>query len=221
MEELMGNIHIKRILAVISAVLVYLYLSLTIPTEGPISLDEPISNVVKNMIGGGLLDVFSLFGSTKGFAFAAVIVLIWLGFRKKYLAIGVFVLALLSGYVMNSILKDWHNRPRPASEQLVEVNTLSFPSGNAMIGFILYSLTAYYLMRNLKSGTSKFVVGLGAFLIILLYGMSRVALNVHYPSDIIAGFAIGVVWTVSWLYIYEGLTRKFWDDKKSKISLPL
>jgi membrane-associated phospholipid phosphatase len=217
----MGNIHLKRIIIVISAVLVYLYLSFTIPPEGPISLDGPISDVVKKIIGGGLLDAFSLIGSTKGFAIAAVFVLIWLGFRRKdFLAIGILVLALLSGYMVNSILKEWHNRPRPASEQLVEVNTLSFPSGNAMIGFILYSLAAYYLMKHLKSGIGKFVIGLGAFLIILLYGMSRVALNVHYPSDVIAGFAIGAVWTVAWLYIYEALTRKLMEDKKSKISLP-
>jgi membrane-associated phospholipid phosphatase len=217
----MGNIHLKRIIIVISAVLVYLYLSFTIPPEGPISLDGPISDVVKKIIGGGLLDAFSLIGSTKGFAIAAVFVLIWLGFsRKDFLAIGILVLALLSGYMVNSILKEWHNRPRPASEQLVEVNTLSFPSGNAMIGFILYSLAAYYLMKHLKSGIGKFVIGLGAFLIILLYGMSRVALNVHYPSDVIAGFAIGAVWTVAWLYIYEALTRKLMEDKKSKISLP-
>jgi undecaprenyl-diphosphatase len=218
----MGNIHLKRIITVISAVLVYLYLSFTITAEGPIYLDEPISNVVKNMIAGGLLDFFSLLGSTKGFAIAAVVVLIWLGFRRKdLLAIGVFVLALLSGYIVNSFLKEWHNRPRPASEQLVEVTTLSFPSGNAMIGFILYSLTAYYLMKHLKSEISKFVVGLGAFLIILLYGMSRVALNVHYPSDVIAGYALGVVWTVSWIYIYESLSHKFINDYKSKSSLPL
>jgi membrane-associated phospholipid phosphatase len=217
----MGNIHLKRIIIVISAVLVYLYLSFTIPPEGPISLDGPISDVVKKIIGGGLLDAFSLIGSTKGFAIAAVFVLIWLGFRRKdFLAIGILVLALLSGYMVNSILKEWHNRPRPASEQLVEVNTLSFPSGNAMIGFILYSLAAYYLMKHLKSGIGKFVIGLGAFFIILLYGMSRVALNVHYPSDVIAGFAIGAVWTVAWLYIYEALTRKLMEDKKSKISLP-
>jgi len=88
-----------------------------------------------------------------------------------------------------------------------------------MIGFILYSLTAYYLMKTFQSGLSRFVIGLGAFLIIFFYGASRVALNVHYPSDVMAGFAIGVVWTVSWIYIYEALSRKFKNNKK--ISLPV
>jgi membrane-associated phospholipid phosphatase len=218
----MGNVHSKRLVAGIAAVLAYLYLAYSIPTEGPIPLDKPISEVVKKTIGGGWLDVFSLLGSTKGFAIVAIIVLIWLGFKRKdYLAIGVFVFALLSGYIMNSYLKEWHNRPRPASEHLVEVSTLSFPSGNAMIGLILYSLTAFYLMKTFQSGLSWFVIGLGAFLIIFLYGVSRVALNVHYPSDVIAGFAIGVVWTVGWIYIYEALSRKFKNDKKGKISLPV
>jgi len=217
----MKSIHIKRIFTLLAAALAYFYFAIAIASQETLPFDDMVADKVKNVLGGPILDVFTILGSTKGFAIIAVIVLLWLGFKRKdYRAVGVFVLALLSGYLVNSFLKEWHNRPRPASEQLVEVDTLSFPSGNAMIGLLLYSLTAYFLMRNLHSAKRKFAIGLGAFVIILLYGASRIALNVHYPSDIVAGFAMGVIWMVCWIYVYEAFLSKGLN-KTNKSSLPL
>lgn len=217
----MKSIHIKRIFTLLAAALAYFYFAIAIASQETLPFDDIVADKVKNVLGGPILDVFTILGSTKGFAIIAVIVLLWLGFKRKdYRAVGVFVLALLSGYLVNSFLKEWHNRPRPASEQLVEVDTLSFPSGNAMIGLLLYSLTAYFLMRNLHSAKRKFAIGLAAFVIILLYGASRIALNVHYPSDIVAGFAMGVIWMVCWIYVYEAFLSKGLN-KTNKSSLPL
>lgn len=217
----MKSIHIKRIFTLLAAALAYFYFAIAIASQETLPFDDMVADKVKNVLGGPILDVFTILGSTKGFAIIAVIVLLWLGFKRKdYRAVGVFVLALLSGYLVNSFLKEWHNRPRPASEQLVEVDTLSFPSGNAMIGLLLYSLTAYFLMRNLHSAKRKFAIGLGAFVIILLYGASRIALNVHYLSDIVAGFAMGVIWMVCWIYVYEAFLSKGLN-KTNKSSLPL
>lgn len=217
----MKSLHMKRIVILLMAAFAYIYFAIGIASQETLPFDELVADRVKNVLGGPILDVFTILGSTKGFAIIGGIVILWLGFKRKdYRAIGVFVLALLTGYLANSFLKEWHNRPRPAAERLVEVDTLSFPSGNAMIGLLLYSLTAYFLIRNLHSAKRKFAIGLGAFVIIFLYGASRIALNVHYPSDIVAGFAMGLIWMISWIYVYEAVLSKSLN-KTNKSSLPL
>lgn len=204
--------HIKRGSLGLMGLLAYIYFSIAISSGKAIQFDDKISAELGRIMENSnelLLGLLSAVGSTSGFVIIALVVILWLGLRKKdFIAISVMIFALLSGYLLNSILKGWHNRPRPASEHLVEVNSLSFPSGNAMIGLILYSFVAYYIIKGLESKQKKLITVLGTIMIVLLYGLSRIALNVHYPSDIAAGYGVGMVWVILWIYIYELGSRK-------------
>jgi undecaprenyl-diphosphatase len=112
----------------------------------------------------------------------------------KYSAI--LLLASASGGIaLNGVLKIGFNRPRPAIF-LPEVHTVSssFPSGHAMSAAIVYSTVAYLAARLHRRRWARWLVMTAAFIVIALISVSRLYLGVHYPSDVVAGLAIGLAW---------------------------
>ncbi len=90
---------------------------------------------------------------------------------------------LLAG-VSNLLLKHWFARPRP----IATLSSYSFPSGHSMLGFTFCMTAAYLAWRNCESRTGRnAALALGIFATLLI-GLSRIYLNMHYPSDVLAGF---------------------------------
>jgi undecaprenyl-diphosphatase len=112
----------------------------------------------------------------------------------KYSAI-LLLASTAGGIVLNGLLKIGFNRPRPQIF-LPEVHTVSssFPSGHAMSAAIVYSTVAYLAARLHKRRWARWLVMSGAFVIIAAISISRLYLGVHYPSDVVAGLAIGLAW---------------------------
>ena len=102
--------------------------------------------------------------------------------------------ALVLAIVVNLVLKRWINRPRPAGDHLVEVMTLSFPSGHAMSAMAFYGFLVYLIWRYAHRWWLKIALTLLCVFVILGIGMSRIYLGVHYPSDIVAGYQGGLFW---------------------------
>ncbi len=115
--------------------------------------------------------------------------------RHRYSAALLWI-ALLGGTLINSLLKAVFDRPRP---DLFEWRTpyaghSSFPSGHSMTAMTVYATLAYLIVRLEPSRRVRRLT-LGVFgLVVLLVGVSRLYLGVHYPSDVIAGFLVGFVW---------------------------
>jgi undecaprenyl-diphosphatase len=102
-----------------------------------------------------------------------------------------------SGVALSVLLKALFNRPRPPAElHLVHTQTLSFPSGHAMMSAIVY-LSLGVLVAHLVPRRSQKVFAVAvAALIAGLVGFSRVWLGVHYLTDVLAGWAAGLVWAL-------------------------
>lgn len=89
----------------------------------------------------------------------------------------------------------WH-RPRPMDVAVYLEKSWSFPSGHAILAVSLYGFLIYFFWKQFKSwGTKAGALFLG-LLIILLIGFSRLYLGVHYLSDVLAGYMIGIFWLV-------------------------
>lgn len=120
--------------------------------------------------------------------------------RRRAAALFV-VIASLGGLVVNSSLKHTFDRERPElSLRLIEIESFSFPSGHAMSSATVYLTLAVLLTRLAEQRRRKlYLLGI-ALLLILLVGFSRVFLGVHYPSDVLAGWAAGLAWAqLCWL----------------------
>jgi undecaprenyl-diphosphatase len=101
----------------------------------------------------------------------------------------------LGAFLLNMLLKDVFERPRPlVVTPLAPVVTSSFPSGHAMASMAAYGAIALLLARlEPRRGVRLLVWGVAALLVAGI-GTSRVYLGVHYPSDVLGGFAAGLAW---------------------------
>lgn len=104
------------------------------------------------------------------------------------------ITALAGSSIMDTILKLAFHRNRPDLMDLVQVSGFSFPSGHAMNSFVFYGMLTYLVWINFKPGKAIYLTSFIFILLILLIGISRVYLGVHYPSDIVAGYAAGGIW---------------------------
>ena len=117
--------------------------------------------------------------------------------RHHYSA-GLLWVAVLGSGIVNSALKLSFNRPRPNvfPWRTEHVGLASFPSGHAMTSIVVYGTLAFLIARlTPRAWMRRMVWGLAAVVIVLV-GLSRLYLGVHYPSDVIAGFIIGGAWAV-------------------------
>jgi undecaprenyl-diphosphatase len=117
--------------------------------------------------------------------------------------------ASAGGWVLNSALKAMFQRPRPeVVPHLREVMSLSFPSGHAMTSAAVYLTLGAMLMRISERRATKIYCMVTAMLVTALVGSTRVYLGVHYPSDVIAGWLIGMSWAVGCWIVERSIERR-------------
>ncbi len=98
---------------------------------------------------------------------------------------------LFSTWAIMEYLKHWFGRSRPAGEALTIATGFSFPSGHAMVSIAFYGFIAYLLFSTKNKWGC---LGANALcLLVFMIGFSRIYLNVHYASDILAGFLFGSI----------------------------
>jgi undecaprenyl-diphosphatase len=125
----------------------------------------------------------------------------YLAILRQWPSIILVVASLAGGVIINNALKYWFERPRPdLVAHLVEVQTLSFPSGHAMLSAVAYlTLGALIAQVQPRRRLKLYVLSIGVALTLLI-GSSRVYLGVHWPTDVLAGWCLGAVWAMAcWL----------------------
>ena len=107
--------------------------------------------------------------------------------------------ATISGSLMVTLLKGFFERPRPTLvDHLVIEHSASYPSGHAANSAIVYLTIAVLFSRVEDSLRTRLFVLSVALLLTLAIGISRVALGVHWPSDVLAGWMFGICWACLW-----------------------
>lgn len=100
----------------------------------------------------------------------------------------------LSSVLLMSALKVLFNRQRPLIPLMEAARGLSFPSGHAMMSVTFFGLIIYFVYRKQFHPAIKITAISLLVILILSIGISRIYLRVHYASDVIAGFCMGVIW---------------------------
>ena len=148
-------------------------------------------------------------GDKKGIGVVALLALAWLLVRKRnYVGAAVLALSVAIGNEVSKLIKDLFERPRPDLEHLVDVKSYSFPSGHAMVGMIVYFMIAYLIMEDVKSRAGKIIISVITAILLLLIGASRIILQVHYPTDVLGGYAFGYLWVVIWILLYNYFKKR-------------
>jgi undecaprenyl-diphosphatase len=122
--------------------------------------------------------------------------LVWrLAAQGRRRAALIFVAACVGAEALSEILKLAFRRPRPeAFFGYAEPITYSFPSGHSIMSACFYGVVAAILTTRMESRRTKIAIWTAAALLSLAVGFSRVYLGVHYPSDILAGYATAAIW---------------------------
>lgn len=145
---------------------------------------------------------------------ALVIILL----RGKYYAEALWLslgTGIIAG-VVNPLIKLLFLRERPSLEHLVTENSFSFPSGHSTGSMIFYGTLIFLVplfLTNKKA--QRTVQGLLIFLIVMI-GISRIYLGVHFPTDVLGGFCIGLCW-LCFSYPYYEKQRFVWRFKNKQL----
>jgi len=126
--------------------------------------------------------------------------------RRARINEAVFVLVSALGIEMlNALLKLGFHRQRPEFTY-VHLDTYSFPSGHATGATAIYGVVVYLLVRD-RQTPARVMAAVGFVALIALVGFSRLYLEAHYLSDVLAGCSLGAAWACATLFVYESRGR--------------
>jgi len=150
--------------------------------KGPVWLEE------------AMIDITALGGGTVMFLITAIVVL-FLILKKEYQSMWFVLAATIGGTLLSFWLKELIGRDRPTVViHLLKVTSLSFPSGHSMMSAVVYLTQASLLARIESVRRIKIYIISVALFLSFIIGFSRVYLGVHYPTDVIGGWAVGSAW---------------------------
>ncbi len=155
----------------------------------------PIAKIITNF-GGAI------------FLIATTVVLFILIKNKK---IGIAITTnLVLVALLNQLLKNILQRPRPTEYRIIQETGYSFPSGHSMASMAFYGYLVYLIYKYVENKNIKWILITLLSILICSIGISRIYLGVHYTSDVLGGFLI----SISYLVIYISAINKFLLDKE-------
>ena len=122
--------------------------------------------------------------------------------RNKKIGILIWINLGLSA-LLNQILKNIVQRPRPIEHRIIDESGYSFPSGHSMVSTAFYGLLIYLIYKNIKNKYLKWGLITTLSLLIISIGISRIYLGVHYTSDVLAGLLISISYLIIFTTIVE------------------
>ncbi len=166
--------------------------------------DEEIYEIISKIISFPVTVVFKIITNLGGAIGIISITILILVFEKSknikyYTVLNLFIITLA-----NQILKFIIGRPRPVEHRIIDQSGYSFPSGHSMVSMAFYGFLMYVIYKNVENRKLKLTLCIALAILILLIGISRIYLGVHYASDVIAGFCL----SVSYLMAYTKLIGK-------------
>ena len=153
--------------------------------------------------------IVTAFGSTAVASFIAVVVGLYLLWRRQTYWFAAVWLSVFGGLLLNKFLKYVFHRPRPHfNDPILALTSYSFPSGHTMAATVLYGVLAALLVTKIKRRSFRVLIILAASFLIALVGFSRMYLGVHYLSDVLGAIAEGLAWLSLCLTALHAVWRK-------------
>lgn len=220
--------------------IIFIVFAIRIKKSPGLKIDDDVYNFIHGFTSDGLTNYFKFISNMiSGPVIALVVVLsIIISYAKKnYKYIPFIIGNIIIILILNFILKHIYTRPRPEF-MLIDEYGYSFPSGHAMVSMAFYGLYIYIIMHLNINKYIKYILSSLILLLILLIGLSRVYLHVHYFSDVIAGFAVSVIYLIfftkfmriaagdglkkesmfkSFYYAFSGIVLGFKNERNAQI----
>jgi undecaprenyl-diphosphatase len=190
--KLTSRVSVPLALLAMACAAGFLVLAALVSRQASVGFDEPVIAFVTGLaISPAAWRAVTELG---GFVLVPIGIgfVLWLLWRRRVTDAVVVAIALLAGTLFTDVVKDLVARPRPPDPHLAPATGYSFPSGHALNSTVTYGILALYAWRSRLALTARRVAVAGLVTIPVLVGLSRIALGVHYPSDVLGGWLAGM-----------------------------
>jgi len=205
-----GGAVIAGVVAAVLVLYTFAWLAYEVMGQETAALDSRMLQLVQQYSSPQLTraaEIVSLFGSELVWLIALVLLGVF-AWQRRWGAAVMLMLVGGGAQLLNDVLKEVFHRARPEALQgLIQAQQYSFPSGHAMVGAAFYFYVGYLTWR-IVHGWWRILVIVGLVLLVLLIGLARIYLEVHYLSDVIAGYLAGFLWTDAVILGSRGLKMR-------------
>ena len=147
-------------------------------------------------------------GGFVGVTLVVVATVIWLIRQRAIVWAAAVVLVALGSQLLTSATKEGYGRARPDAGSAIELpQSLSYPSGHALAGIAVFGLVGLIAGARVRTGAMRATVVAAGFGLGVASGVSRVVLNVHYVTDVLAGWCYGLAWLAACLLAVRVVQR--------------
>ncbi len=217
-----GLLILAGIGLMVAATVLFFELAEDVWEQEKFTFDHVIMDYFQSVESGTLTNIFKIIteaGSVWWITAVSVLTVLFLWLKKRdVLGVIFFILAIAGGGVFIFALKYVFQRERPSLAPEYDGNGFSFPSGHALGSFILYGFIIYLIGREKRFFKTRMLAISLLSLLIISIGLSRVYLHVHYPSDILAGYAVGLIWLICCIFSMEMMKVYRDKDKRAYLS---
>ena len=206
-----------KVIGITILTVIFIIIAILVQNGKTVAFDKAVTKLVVTNISGDankILQVITTMGGTvvlPSIIIIATIILICI--KKGKYALMIFSNALCST-IMYNIIKQIIQRPRPYPFYFIEETGYSFPSGHATSNMAVFGLLIYFVWTNVKNKKIKILLTILLSLWILIMGITRIYFNVHYPSDIVAGFVLGSICVLLTITVQEKIYKKNFKNSK-------
>lgn len=177
------------------------------------SILEAIARLHSPVLDGIMIFITTIGEPTVLVILGLILAAVLLGLQKRREAL-MLAIASGGGLALNFALKAAFNRARPELwDRIIDVSFKSFPSGHATMSLVVYGAIGYGLARQFP--TWQKLIATITVLLVGAIGFSRLYLGVHWPTDIIAGYATGLVWLIACILTLE-ISSRYTSGKEKK-----
>ena len=148
--------------------------------------------------------IITFLASTYFFIGLSILLLILVKNKKTGLSIIVNLgLSALTNFIVKNIVQ----RPRPIDHRLISETGFSLPSGHSMVSMAFYGYLIYLTYKYIKNKKIKISLTIFLSLLIFLVGLSRIYLGVHYTTDVLAGYLLGISYLIIYINVINNVLK--------------
>lgn len=194
---MLKNIRNKRWIIISVCMTIFLILAISIIKAESIIIDDIGYNLIsKYLISDFMTPIVKIVTQLANPIFLVILTILLMVFIKnnnirKYICVNLIVSTILNFGIKNIV-----RRTRPEGFRIIEESGYSFPSGHSMVSMAFYGLLIYLIYKKVDNKYLKNCLIILLSIIILLIGLSRIYLGVHYTSDVLAGFLLGISYLI-------------------------
>jgi undecaprenyl-diphosphatase len=204
--------RLALVLVLVAGLAGLLVLAAGYDTEPLSSMDEEVAEWVVSSLPNVLellARPLSWLGGWIGITALTAVAVLLLARERSWLDAAFVLVAVIGSQITVAVMKAWFDRPRPDLGAAVPLpQSASFPSGHATSGVAALGAFTVVLAERLPSRKARRGLWAGAAVLGLAVGLSRIALNVHWVTDVLAGWCLGLAWLSACLLVREWLRER-------------